>query len=754
MNTHYGNQYEEYVLNFLIKSNKYKSCFLWKNVPKEYLFDLELIDDLEQQCQDQGCDILCVTKNDKYAFIQCKNYSTTGKDNSITIDDLGLFPLFTLENIDLVEEHSVYYSGKVSHRLLKLCKKTKFINLPYITCKIDICSNPITLVPRSYQIEAYNALRGRKRSILHMPCGTGKTFVSYLLSLDYDNVVLLTPLISTTEQVLDHFKNYYQDMTVAFTEIDCSVNRNPNINFNTKNIIASTYRSCDVINKLLNKLKNCFVIIDEFHNLSENNLTNAKDEINKLLESNVNILFISATPKNTVNEKYFGNYKYILDWSCAIENKYICDINTIYPNNDELTKTIMDLYSVTPRLQKFNLENIDLMNQALFLLDGLKETNSKKCIIYVKNINKMHNFIELVQLLASLLNYKIKYESIDYKTSKFTRQKIMKEFKTCETLFLLCNVYTLNEGIDVPACDSIFILNPKYDPVNLPQRISRCNRIDSNNPNKIGHVFLWCKDKLDIVNMFNDLTKSIAIKLCNSKNKNFYNLNTQNNDNVCIEVNSTVEKQKSLHYCSTCNYNATNKTNLLSHYKTLRHKDNSEKNIVNKFEDLDKHFNYVIFNNEMYIQNKQLSKEFNEKIINEIKNKLTNKIATIPKITAMSDNNYCFVCTGCDKQFVKKKIYEEHQNNCNQITDEYKNLTSLSIKLIIQTEQLIEICEIISRNNINNENKFKILENKKRISKKELEELKIKNAVLKNEIYMLKNNSTKTINNFANNINN
>jgi hypothetical protein len=46
--------------------------------------------------------------------------------------------------------------------------------------------------------EAYNFLKNESRGILNMPCGTGKTFVTYLLSLDFDNIILLTPLISTT----------------------------------------------------------------------------------------------------------------------------------------------------------------------------------------------------------------------------------------------------------------------------------------------------------------------------------------------------------------------------------------------------------------------------------------------------------------------------------------------------------------------------------------------------------------------------
>ena len=39
-----------------------------------------------------------------------------------------------------------------------------------------------------------------------------------------------------------------------------------------KNVISSTFDSCDIVNILCNDLKNSFLIIDEFHNLSENNI--------------------------------------------------------------------------------------------------------------------------------------------------------------------------------------------------------------------------------------------------------------------------------------------------------------------------------------------------------------------------------------------------------------------------------------------------------------------------------------------------
>ena len=140
-----------------------------------------------------------------------------------------------------------------------------------------------------------------------MPCGTGKTFVSFLLSLEYSNIIILTPLISTTEQIHTHYKNYYLKYdNINFMLVNCKAERNiSNITSKLlqhqkgKNVISSTYDSCDVINKLLPNLENALIIIDEFHNLSNDMLTNHNTEMNKLITNNKNILFMSATPLKT-----------------------------------------------------------------------------------------------------------------------------------------------------------------------------------------------------------------------------------------------------------------------------------------------------------------------------------------------------------------------------------------------------------------------------------------------------------------------
>jgi len=146
-------------------------------------------------------------------FIQCKNYSTTGVDNTINISDLAGFYNFVAEN--LITNAIVYYSGKLSQQVVCRQNKIKYINIP-----------------------------------------PGKTLVSFMISLEYKNIIILTPLISTTEQILSHYRNYYSEYKdINYVLVNCKSERNiNNIELNeNKNIIASTYDSSDIIIKILEK---------------------------------------------------------------------------------------------------------------------------------------------------------------------------------------------------------------------------------------------------------------------------------------------------------------------------------------------------------------------------------------------------------------------------------------------------------------------------------------------------------------------
>lgn len=324
----HGTKYEHYVKHFL--SNKYKSIWLWNEIPVSILHTLNIIPATLSVCDDIGCDILAETSDNQYHFIQCKNYSTIGIDNTINVCDLSGFYNFMAENN--FKNGIVYYSGCLSSQVLKRAKSIKYVNLPYIT------EEAIRLIPYSYQIDAYNKLACPGRNILTMPCGTGKTYVSYLLSTRYRNIIILSPLISTAEQLYLFYKKYYNNNTHNICIFNC-VSKNKCIDVNRQNVIISTYDSANLIYNEVEKLTDKIVIIDEYHNLSCNNLENEHDYINKLLNClDTSYLFMSATPHKQILKynNIFGNNEYTLTWDEAINNKYICDYRFYYPNANSL----------------------------------------------------------------------------------------------------------------------------------------------------------------------------------------------------------------------------------------------------------------------------------------------------------------------------------------------------------------------------------------------------------------------------------
>ena len=500
MNTHLQNgiEYEIYTKNII--SNKYLNCYLWKEVPNQILIDLGF----NENSDDIGCDIVCQNHDFSFVFIQCKNYSTTGIDNTINISDLSGFYNFIAET---GFNGIVYYSGRLSAQILYRKRKIQYINLPFI--KIN---KIIDFIPKEYQIEAYNKLLNSNRSLLSMPCGTGKTFVSFMLSLNYTNVIILTPLISTTEQIHTHYKNYYSKYDdINYILINSKANRDINkIQLVDKNIICSTYDSCDIINKLLNNIdQRTLIIIDECHNLTQTNT-----EINKLLKTSHDILYISATPKENIT---FNN-KYELKWENAIINKYITDYNFYYPNNDKIIESIDNL-----QFNRSLIEKTILINKAYFLLESIKLTQIKKCIVYLKSIIESNQFTKIIQTLNIYFNLNIKINEINYQTTVLNRKKYLNKFANDNTAInILANVHILDEGIDIPECDSVYLTNPNNNPINIIQRISRANRIDKNNNEKIAKIFIWSKNEIKLEQIINRLSHIIEVKY-GTENNEFIN---------------------------------------------------------------------------------------------------------------------------------------------------------------------------------------------------------------------------------------
>ena len=119
-----GFSYEYYVLDQI--KNDYDYVWHWRDFPEKLMYENNLINDYEIYCKyryDIGADLVAM-KDNKYYFIQCKNFNDT-----ILMENLAGF-YFLLYEYNLIGV--LYYNGILSQRVRDLStNKIQFINLPF-----------------------------------------------------------------------------------------------------------------------------------------------------------------------------------------------------------------------------------------------------------------------------------------------------------------------------------------------------------------------------------------------------------------------------------------------------------------------------------------------------------------------------------------------------------------------------------------------------------------------------------------------
>ena len=86
----------------------------------------------------------------------------------------------------------------------------------------------------------------------------------------------------------------------------------------------------------------------------------------------------------------------------------------------------------------------------------------------------------------------LNHNQITSKDKHLTRTEILTNFATSNNIELLFSVRILDECIDIPSCDSIYITYPSTSKIRTIQRISRAICIDKKNPNKEANIYIWC----------------------------------------------------------------------------------------------------------------------------------------------------------------------------------------------------------------------------------------------------------------------
>jgi len=482
-------EYEIYIRDY-IRNNLGYEAYLWKDTPELLLLKYKIIgtheeNRLRRKGGDTGVDIIQIDSN--ISFIQCK----CGYKDGLRMKDLSGF-MFWMAYFNKINGY-VYYTDKLS------CNVKLFSNndrIKYIQHKIKQDLN-IQSISYDYQKSIIDKVLeyfdSNNRGILPMPCGTGKTFISYHMTNKYDKIIFISPLKQFAKQTLQKYKEYGYNNSMLLVDSDGNRNISDIDNFIKKDkwFISTTYASVDLIYKILEL--DMFIIIDEFHNLSKNNIYNSEDNINKLLNSNNKIMFMSATPRVYEIEDdglditdHFGDIIYNMSFNHAILNKYITDyqiwLPVIHEDNTEI-KQASNCFD----------------SRIIYLFSCLVNHGSKKCIIYCLNCSEINDMMKTCELLNEFYHLDLHMNFITNTCSKKNREASLTEFSCSNKIELLFSVRILDECIDIPKCDSIYITYTSNSKIRTIQRLARAIRKDKTNPNKIGNIYIWCDEYQNIL---------------------------------------------------------------------------------------------------------------------------------------------------------------------------------------------------------------------------------------------------------------
>jgi len=518
MNNNKGYLYEIQIRDYII-NNLGKMAYLWSHTPENILIEHNIIGSHNEArlkrkenklngLIDTGIDIIQIDE-DKCSLVQCKN----GYKKGLTMNDLAGFMCW-MAHLDKLNGY-VYYTDKLSIniRCLPPNPRIEYIkhnyNQDYNQNDINIDDNGGVLSnfiidedKLKYQMEAYETAKEYYQEningIISMPCGTGKTYVSYLIKKMFRQIIILSPLKQFAKQNLDRYNEYgYKYPTLLVDSDGCRDIETIKefIENNKRFVISATFDSIDVIYLCMEFMHKPFFIIDEFHNLSKNNVTNEDDIFYKVINTKHRKLFMSATPRvyemeyetDMFYDVVFGSTIYHMSFTDAIKDKYITDYTIWLPSIHENTELLDKDLSV------YDIDDV-IKSKCKFLYSCLVNNGSRKCIIYCTDTNEITSMMQAIEILDDYycLDYHMDYITSDINHKK--RDSILKHFASSNKIELLFSCRILDECIDIPSCDSIFITYSSQSKIRTIQRLCRCIRTDSKNKYKKGNIFIWCDE--------------------------------------------------------------------------------------------------------------------------------------------------------------------------------------------------------------------------------------------------------------------
>jgi superfamily II DNA or RNA helicase len=511
-------------------------CFHWSNTPEDWLYEAGYITDFNKhrlerllrkkeykegtnRLRDYGFDGMSKTIIDEcivYNGLQAKYY----QEKSVTAEDIGTF---------LASQLSLYVKNNLSRGYLYTTSKLQadlagFISNPAYPIKHiqypwkeknkeePLKVNEYELSLRDYQKEALLQLEDKEGiNALHIPCRMGKSLISghHIKKLNPKTIIIIAPLKVSVDNLQERLECFFPEYTALLvdSDVDGTTNIDEIKSFIEKEgykIIYSTYKSSiDILSEVIEDYEDYFILVDEVHNANE-------ELCNFILNFNEGLV-MSATLPEEIEDMLEINHTVYIPFSQGIKEGYITDYTLWLPylikNSDGSTNVDIDIPS------EFSSFNKDLTAKALYLATVLLKTGSRKCIVYLSSQEECDLFtIVVMNIFKEYHGLTLWADKIDGTISKKKRKEILVQFEEKEftTFCILSSVRILDEAIDIPKCDSVFIttVGERSSDIRMMQRSQRSSTLDKDNPSKRNNILLWAEGWEHCVESLNLLRES------------------------------------------------------------------------------------------------------------------------------------------------------------------------------------------------------------------------------------------------------
>lgn len=488
----------------------------WNDIPHEWLLDSGFVNDINRfrlrrkesggNIREYGLDGLALDSDGVFHGLQMKCW---GPNRILRAEDIGTFASVVYNRLQAKNPDSVghlyhtcklqadlrddlIYSGRiVAHRFIPQAEPVQ------VFADFEAPSEA-SYVLRDYQNEALEALKAfdfeeSPFGVLTMPCGTGKTLVCGRFVAEHrpDIVVFIAPLIALVEQNLARLHAFVPDFSVVRIHSGAEGTTNPDevatlMEQSEHVLVGATYDSfVDVLGTLDLSEQDVLVIVDEAHNIITDNA-----RVRTALDDFEQVILVTATPPSAFED--FASEVYTYNLGTAITQKHVCDYNIWVPD------IVRDPVRFPDELSGFEG---DLAGKALFLVNNMLLKGARRCIAYLTSHEEVEAFRALIERVAT------EYHSAPVWTGEIisttrSRDDVFAQFQATDPsaldkLYVLCSIRILDEGIDLPKCDSVFVSNvtDSSSSIRMVQRMCRANRLDPDRPNKVSNIFLWSPDE-------------------------------------------------------------------------------------------------------------------------------------------------------------------------------------------------------------------------------------------------------------------